>query len=63
MQFLHIVHSQYFLQLTLELALILFILIGIKKKMFHIVSLILALKQQFIKFSFIRLINGRSQTN
>ena len=26
-------------------------------------SLVLALKQQFIKFSFIELINGRSQTN
>ena len=32
-------------------------------KMFHMLSLILVLKQQFIKFSFIKLINGRSQTN
>ena len=31
--------------------------------MFHMLSLILVLKQQFIKFSFIKLINGRSQTN
>ena len=31
--------------------------------MFRMLSLILVLKQQFIKFSFIELINGKSQTN
>ena len=31
--------------------------------MLLVLSLVLALKQQFIKFSFIELINGRSQTN
>ena len=36
-----------------------FIFIGIYKKMFHVLSLILVLKQQFIKFSSIKLINGR----
>ena len=33
------------------------------KKMSHVLSLVLVLKQQFIKFSFIELINGRTQTN
>ena len=33
------------------------------KKMLLVLSLVLVLKQQFIKFSFIKLINGRSQTN
>ena len=54
---------QYFLQLTLELLLILFYFIGTQKKMIHVLSLVLALKQQFVRFSFIELINGRSQTN
>ena len=31
--------------------------------MFRVLSLILVLKQQFIKFSFIELINGKGQTN
>ena len=29
--------------------------------MFHVLSLVLVLKQQFIKFSFIELVNGKSQ--
>ena len=35
----------------------------LKKKMFQVLSQVLVLKQQLIKFSFIELINGRSQTN
>ena len=48
---------------TLKLGLILFFRVGIWKKMFHMLSLILVLKQKFIKFSYIELMNGRSQAN
>ena len=47
----------------MELVLILFICIGFWKKMLLVLSLAPVLKQHFIKFSFIELINGRSQIN
>ena len=59
-------YFRYFLQLTLELLLILFILIGFLKKILIVLSLILTLKQRFIKYNFfiiIKLINEKSQTN
>ena len=42
-------YSQQFLESTLELALILFILIGTENNIFHVLSLVLTLKQQFIE--------------
>ena len=58
-----LVHStlcyfQYFLQLTLELVLILLILVGTKKRILLMLSLVPILKQQFNE-----LINEKSQTN
>ena len=51
-------YSQTFLQLTLELLPIMFIHNATEKKILHMMTLTLALKQRFIK-----LINGKSQTN
>ena len=43
----------------LELLFVLFIFIGTLKKMLLVLSLVLVLKQQFSKFSFIELTNGK----
>ena len=51
-------YSQTFVQLTLELIRIMFIHNATEKKILHMLTLTLALKQLFIK-----LINAKSQTN
>ena len=56
--FVHCVDDSSFLQFVRELVLILFITIGLWLKMLRALNLIIVLKQQFIK-----LINGRTQTN
>ena len=55
---MYIVLIQQFLQFVPELVVILFITIGLQLKMFHALSLVLVLRQQFSKH-----INGESQTN